>query len=108
MPIMKEKLIEMVKKGKHDKEIMEELGIQTKSALRRMYYDALVEAGKIKDIVTEKELRKAMSKRRILTIGKRGTILLSRALLVERFGFKEGDSFRVAKRRGNVILTKTE
>jgi hypothetical protein len=37
MPIMKEKLIEMVKKGKPDKEIMEELGIQTKSALRRMW-----------------------------------------------------------------------
>jgi hypothetical protein len=108
MPIMKEKLIEMVKKGKPDKEIMGELGIQTKSALRRMYYDALVEAGKIKDIVTEKELRKAMSKRRILTIGKRGTILLSRALLVERFGFKEGDRFRVAKRRDSIILKKIQ
>jgi len=44
---MKEKLLEMVKKGIPDKEIMKELGIQTKTSLKKMYYDALVEAGKL-------------------------------------------------------------
>jgi hypothetical protein len=57
---------------------MKELGIQTKSSLEKMYYDALVEAWKIKDITTK---RKAPgSKKRSLTIGIRGTILLSRPL----------------------------
>ena len=38
------KLIDMVRKGVPDKEIMEKIGIQTKASLRKMYYDALVEA----------------------------------------------------------------
>lgn len=93
------KLIEMVKKNVPDKEIMEKLGIQTKAALKKMYYDALVEAGKIKDILTEKEAKKAPATGRKLSIGKRGTIILSKALLIENFGLKEGDKFTVSKRR---------
>ncbi|MCK5552377.1 MAG: hypothetical protein KAJ09_04470 [Deltaproteobacteria bacterium] len=104
---MKEKLIEMVKKGIPDKEIMEKLGIQTKASLKRMYYDALVEAGKIKDIVTERKAKKARARRRALTIGKRGTILISNRLLIDRLGFKSGDKFTVAKRKDSIILRKT-
>jgi hypothetical protein len=55
----KKKLVDMVKKGVPDKEIMRELGIQTKASLKRMYYDALVEAGKIKGIMTESKMKKA-------------------------------------------------
>ena len=105
---MKEKIIEMVKKGMPDKEIMKELGIQTKASLRRIYYDALVEAGKIKDILAERELKKAVPKKRALTIGKRGTILLSKAFLIDQLGFKQGDKFRVSKRRDSIILRRTE
>ena len=105
---MKKKLIEMVRKGIPDKEIMKELGIQTKASLKRMYYDALVEAGKIKDIVTEREMKRAAPKRRALTIGKRGTIILSKPLLVDQLGFKKGDKFSVAKRRDSIILRKTQ
>ena len=32
------KLIDMVKKGIPDKEIMKELGVKTKASLKRMYY----------------------------------------------------------------------
>jgi hypothetical protein len=99
MIVMKEKLIEMVKKGIPDREIMRELGIQTRASLRRMYYEALVEAGKIKDILTERELKKAVRGKRALIIGKRGTILLSKALLIDKFG--------VAKRRDSIISKKT-
>ncbi|NIM02737.1 hypothetical protein GTN66_01080, partial [bacterium] len=53
MGIQGKRLIEMVRKGMPDKEIMKELGIRTKASLKKMYYDALVEAGKIKDIMTE-------------------------------------------------------
>ena len=105
---MKKKLIEMVKEGKPDKEIMKELGIKTRASLRRMYYDALVEAGRIKDILREKEVKKARPKRRALRIGKRGTILLSKPLLVDQLGFKKGDEFSVAKRRDSIILRKTQ
>jgi hypothetical protein len=107
MVVIKERLIEMVKKGVPDKEIMRELGIQTRASLRRMYYDALVEAGKIKDILAERELKRGAPRRRAVTIGKRGTILLSRSLLIDGLGFKQGDKFTVAKRRDRIILRKT-
>lgn len=101
------KIIEMVRKGMPDKEIMRELGIQSKASLKRMYFDALVEAGKIRDIMTERKMRKAAGPReRALTIGKRGTILMSKPLLVDQLGFKQGDKFTVAKRRDSVILRK--
>ena len=103
---MKEKLVEMVRRGMSDKEIMRDLGIQTKASLRKMYYDALVEGGKIKDILTERRLKKAAPKRRALSIGKRGTILLSKPLLVDQLGFKQGDRFSVAKRKDSIILRK--
>lgn len=96
------KIIEMVKKGMPDKEIMKELGIQTGASLKRMYYNALVEAGKIKDILTEREVEK----KRTLSITKRGTILLGKTLLIDKFGFKEGDKFTVSKRKNSIVLRK--
>jgi hypothetical protein len=87
---------------------MKELGIKTRASLRGMYYDALVEAGKIKDILTEKHIKKARPRRRALKIGKRETILLSRPLLVDGLGFKIGDKFSVSKRGDSIILRKTQ
>ena len=101
-------LVEMVKKNLPDKEIMEKLGVQSKAALKKMYYDALVEAGKIKDILTEKEVKQQRDKARKLTVGKRGTITLSRALLVDNLGFKEGDTFAVSKGKDSIILRKAK
>jgi hypothetical protein len=100
------KLVEMVKKNVPDREIMEKLGVQSKAALKKMYYDALVEAGKIKDILTEKEAKNKADRRRKLSIGKRGTMTLSKALLVDTLGFKEGDRFTVSKRKDSIILRK--
>ena len=102
----KKRIIEMVRKGMPDKEIMRELGIQTKASLKKMYYDALVEGGKIKDIMTERQTKKPKPRKRSLTIGKRGTILLSKPLLVEQLGFKKGDKFAVSKRKNSIILKK--
>jgi len=98
------RLIEMVRKGVPDKEIMEKLGFQTKASLKKMYYDALVEAGKIKDIVSEKGAEKRIA----LKVTKRGTISLSRLLVVGKFGFEVGDKFTVSKRKDSIILRKVK
>jgi DNA-directed RNA polymerase subunit N (RpoN/RPB10) len=103
-----ERLIEMVKKGVPDKEIMKELGIQTKASLKRMYYDALVEAGKIKDILTQRQAKKAKATSRAVSVTKRGTITLSNRLLIENLGFKEGDTFTVSKRKDSIVLRKKQ
>ena len=102
------RLIEMVKKGVPDKKIMKELGIQTRTSLKKMYYDALVEAGKIKDILTERQAKRATTKRRPVRITKRGTVLLGKALVIDDFGFREGDKFTVSKRKDSIILRKKE
>ena len=101
------KLIDMVNKGVTAAEIRKALGIKSKAPLRRMYYDALVKAGKIRGIATERQVRRRRPRRRALTIGKRGTILLSKPLLVNQLGLKEGDRFSVTKRRDRIILKKT-
>ncbi len=99
-------IIEMVKAGFTDKQIMKELGIQTKASLKKMYFDALVEGGKIKAIITEREKKKRQRKTKVLTIGKRGTVTLSRLILIDQFKFKSGDKFTVSKRRESIILKK--
>ncbi len=96
------KLIELVKRGLPDKEIMKELGVQTKASLKRMYYDALVEAGKIKDILTEKELEK----KKTVHITQKGTILLGKTLLIDTYGFQKGDTFTVSQKKDSIILRK--
>ena len=101
------KLIEMVNKGMTAGEIRKELGSKSKAPLRKMYYDALVKTGKIKDILTERKVKKGRTKRRALTIGKRGTILLSKPLLVEQLGFKKGDTFNAVKGKDRIVLKKT-
>lgn len=98
------KLIDMVKRGVPDREIMEKLGIQTKASLKKMYFDALVEAGKVKDIIAEKK----QGTTKILKITQRGTILLSKALLIDRFEFKQGDRFSVSKSKDKIILRKID
>jgi hypothetical protein len=100
-------IVEMVKAGFTDKQIMKELGIQTKASLKKMYFDALVEAGKIKAIITKSEKKRRQRKPKVLTIGKRGTLALSRLLLIDKFGFKEGDKFKVSKRRDSITLRRT-
>jgi hypothetical protein len=99
-------LIDLVKKGLPAKEIMNEFGIKTKASLKKMYYDALVEAGKIKDIKTAREVKKEAKRKKTLRITKRGTITLSKTLLIDDFGFKEGDKFTVSKRKDNITLRK--
>jgi hypothetical protein len=76
--------------------------------LKRIYYDALVEAGEIRGIVTEREAKKAGAQSRALSISRRGTITLSNRLLIDNLSFKEGCTFTVSKRKDSIILRKKE
>jgi hypothetical protein len=97
-------LIDMVKKGAPEKEIMDRLSIKTKASLKKIYYDALVQAGKIKDIATKQEAER----KKILKVSTKGTLSLIKKLVVEDFGFKERDTFTVSKRKESIILRKKE
>ena len=53
IPAGAKRLLEMVWR-----EIMKALGIQTKASLKKVCYRALVEVGKMKDIMTERKMEK--------------------------------------------------
>jgi len=101
-----EKILDRVKKAIPDKEIMNELGIKTKAALKKLYYDALVEAGKIKDITTARQAKKQEHQKNSVSVTKRKTISISKKIL-DDLGFQEGDRFTVSKRKDSIILRKT-
>ena len=73
-----------------------------------MYYDALVEAGKIRGIVTEREVKKPGAQSRTLSISRKGKITPSNRLLIENLSFEEGCTFTVSKRKDSIILRKKE
>jgi hypothetical protein len=84
-------IIDMVASGMAEEEIMEQLGIKSKSKLKSTYYDALVSAGIIEDISGARERRDPYVKK----IGKHGTLVLGRNLMIDKYRFKLGDKFRV-------------
>lgn len=73
---------------------------QDQDFLEGDHYDALIEAGKIRGIVTQREAKKSRTRS--------GTITLGNRLLIDNLGFKEGDKFTVSKRKGSIILRKRE
>ena len=84
-------IIEMVASGMTQDEIMEKLGIKSKSKLKAIYYDALVTAGIVEGINGATEKRDPYVKK----IGKHGTLVLGRNLMLDKFRFKLGDKFRI-------------
>ncbi len=77
-----------------------------------MYYKALVEAERIKDIVTERKIKKAAPKGRHLRIGKRGNNsaeqgISGRASWFQTRGYTSG-KFKFSKKRGSITFRKTE
>jgi len=91
-------ILRLVEAGKSEQEIMKELKIRSRNKLRALYYEALAAEGKVKPIPQAPKERVIRRK-----IGKRGTILLSRTVLIDQLGFKQGDTF-VVRREGNRIV----
>ena len=93
-----------IKAGKSTSEIMTELTIKSKATLQKQYLDELVASGKVKplDIGRGKE---AAALKDTAKIGKRGTLTVP-SDMTAHFGFKPGDSFKIKKRGGNIVLSK--
>ena len=53
------KLLEMVKSGKHQAEIMKELAFKTAAQFKNHYLSALIEVGKAPKIVTSRASKKS-------------------------------------------------
>ena len=98
-------------------QVQQKYGIKMRSQLLALYSKglALLEPVPAKDkpppAVTKPAPPKAetaLNSKARRVIGTSGTITLTRSLLVEELGFKEGDRFNVSRQGDSVILDKVE
>ncbi|MBW1982542.1 MAG: hypothetical protein JRJ12_15130 [Deltaproteobacteria bacterium] len=101
-----------VQKGKSLEEIQRIFGIKMKSQVQDLYIRGLRQLGEIPDLMLP---RKKSSKpaRTVDTgyrrsIGQSGSITLTRALLLEKLGFRQGDTFQILKKGQDIILRKID
>ena len=101
-----EKLIERVKEGTAQAEIMKKMGFKTSAQLKTAYMNALIAEGKVPAIKGGRAAGKADKKKQV-NVGKRGSIIISKEL-VESMGIGAGDKFTVRKTRAGIALKKAE
>ncbi len=99
-------LIDMVKDGVAQKEIMEKLGLKTPTQLTVAYANALMAAGTVPEIIKGRKAAVAKNSK-TATVGKRGSLVISKAL-VEEMGFAVGDTFSIRKTKSGISLRKID
>ena len=100
------KLIEMVKAGTTQAEIMKKMGFKTSTQLKTAYMGALIAEGKVPAIVGGRGAGKA-SKVKTVGVGKRGSIVIAKNL-VDSLGLGVGDKFMIRKTKAGIALKKSE
>jgi hypothetical protein len=101
-----------VQKGKSLEEIQRIFGIKMKSQVQDLYVRGLRQLGEIPKLDLPKTKERPSARltdtgyRR--SIGQSGSITLTRALLLEKLGFQEGDTFQILRQGSDLILRKVE
>jgi hypothetical protein len=101
-----------VQKGKSLEDIQRIFGIKMKSQVQDLYVRGLRQLGEIPKLDLPKTAERP-SDRLVDTgyrrsIGQSGSITLTRALLLEKLGFREGDTFQIHRQGNDLILRKVE
>ncbi len=110
-PPIDPKMVAMeVQKGKALEEIQRIFGIKMKSQVQDLYVRGLRQLGEIphRDLpkTTEKPSARLLDTGYRRSIGQSGSITLTRALLLEKLGFQEGDTFQILRQGDDLILRK--
>ena len=100
------KVANMIHQGMPVEDIKTELGLRSIAQVRELYLQGLVAKGVAKKLnMGEKGGRGRKPAKPIKSvIGRRGSLTLSNRVLIEKLGFKAGDTFKVTKRKNNIIL----
>jgi hypothetical protein len=98
------KLLEAVKSGKNQSEIMKEFKFNTSAQFKSHYLDALMEAGKAPKIKSSRTAKKNDTVKEAF-VSKRGSIVISKGL-VSAMGYAEGDRFAVRNTKSGISLRK--
>lgn len=100
------KLIEMVKEGNTQSEIMKKMGFKTSSQLKTAYMNALIAEKKVPAIQGGRGAAKG-AKEKEVRVGKRGSIVISKDL-VEALGIGGKEKFTLRKTRAGIALKRSE
>jgi hypothetical protein len=100
------KLLKLIESGKHQAEIMKVFALKTAAQLKSHYLSALMEAGKVPEIKTNRGSAKASASKEVV-VRKTGSVVIDKAL-VDEMGFVEGDNFSVRKTKSGISLKKIE
>jgi hypothetical protein len=99
------KLLQMIKEGVEQAEIMEQLGIKTSTQLKTAYANALMETGQAPTIkgAGKKAKKKPMNMK--ISVNKRGSLVVPRKM-IESMGIKIGEPFEAKKTPSGIQLKK--
>jgi hypothetical protein len=100
------KLIEAVKSGKNQSEIIKQFKFNTAAQFKSHYLDALIQAGEAPEIKTGRAAKKVEPLKNTF-VGKSGSVIINKILVAE-MGFEEGDKFSVRKTKSGISLRKID
>lgn len=94
------KLVEMIKSGASNKEIMSKFGFKNSSQIKIAYVNAAMELGMIPKVIDSRAVSKSDKE---ATVNKRGSLIIPKEI-IDEFGFKENDSFLIKKTKAGISL----
>jgi hypothetical protein len=101
-----------VQKGKSLEEIQRIFGIKMKSQVQDLYVRGLRQLGEIPQFdlprARERKSARVVDTGYRRSIGQSGSITLTKTLLLEKLGFREGDSFQILRQGRDLILRKID
>jgi len=100
------KLIEAVKSGKTQSEIIKAFKFNTVAQFKSHYLYALIQAGEAPEIKTSRASKKVEPLKNTF-VSKSGSVIINKILVAE-MGFKEGDQFSVRKTKAGISLRKID
>ena len=100
-----EKLIEMVKDGAVQKEIMKQFGFKNVTQLKNAYANAAMSKGMIPKLAGSRSGRPEKEVSRQVKVGARGSLIIPRKLAAT-LGLRAGDVFEVRRSKSGLSLKK--
>jgi hypothetical protein len=108
MPVKKKvdrtKLLKAVESGKPQAEIIKEFQFNTVTQLKTHYLDALIDAGMVHEIKTNRASEKAAIPKETF-VSNLGSVAISKEL-IDEMGFAVDDKFTVRKTKAGISLKK--
>ena len=98
------KLVQAIKSGKPQSEVIKEFDFKSATQFKSHYLDALIKTGQAPEIKIGRVSSKPAPSNDV-AVSKRGSVVIAKAL-VDEMGFAVGDTFAVRKTKSGISLKK--